>query len=394
MLLEQSTTFIIGPIAKLLGVIIDVIYNGLSAIGIENVAICIVLFTIIVQVLMIPLKYKSQKFTRLTAMIQPEINEIRKKYQGKKDQQSMTLMQQETQEVYKKYGASPTGGCLPMLVQMPILFALYAVIQNVPSYVNAVKGAYEQVAVLLTNSSAIETLKTIKTPGHIIPDASSTESIIDFLYTFNIADWNQLVEKIKDIPVAAVDHIQNITRFIGDVLISDTPWSLIKAHGYVHWIWILPVLVYVTSLLSMKTANAKNQDPDAPGAGQMKTMQMVMPIMSVFFSIALPVGLGIYWIANSLLMTVQQILMNRYIDKIGIEKIVEKNVEKNAERVEKAKVKEGINPGVVSKAASMSTKALVKDEQNEPEEVETPNVEPGTGSISAIARLTDKYKNN
>ncbi|MDO5696257.1 MAG: YidC/Oxa1 family membrane protein insertase [Eubacteriales bacterium] len=391
MLLAQNTTFIIGPIAKLLGIIINVIYEGLTYIGIENVALSIILFTVFVQVLMIPLKYKSQKFTRLTAMIQPEIAAIRKKYEGKRDQQTMSLMQQETNEVYRKYGASPTGGCLPMLVQMPILFALYAVIRNVPSYVQGIRGVYEQVAPFVSSEAGVKTLHGIKEVAGVNLQAGNTESVIDWLYNFNIADWQVLVKNVAEVPQAIVDKIVNISRVFGDVLVSDTPWSLIKANGYIHWIWILPILVYVTQMLAMKTAQAKNQ-MDGPGMNQMKMMNRIMPIMSVVFSIALPVGLGIYWITNSVLMTIQQIFMNRHIDKIGIENIIEKNVKKNESKHERAKEKKGVDSGTVKRAAALNTKSIKENgSTGTPETEQVPAA--GTDSIGAIARLTDKYKN-
>lgn len=388
MLLVQSTTFIIGPIAQALGYVINIIYNGLTAIGIQNVAISIILFTIFIQVLMIPLKYKSQKFQRLSSLVQPEITSIREKYKGKKDQRSVQLMQQETNEVYKKYGASPTGGCLPMLIQMPILFALYDVIRNIPSYVAPVHSMYLQVADKLANETGIEVLKNIKEVSTVKLAVDNKESIIDYLYSFNITDWSALLEKIKDIPANLVESITHVGRTFGDVLISDTPWSLIKNNNYIHWIWILPILVYITSWLSMKSAQSKNQPQNAPGANQLKTMSMVMPIMSVIFSIALPVGLGIYWIINSLLMTIQQISMNKYIDKKGIDSIIEKNIKKNDNKREKAKIKEGINTGSLTKAAGLSTKKIdanIEDVQN----INNENLD----GMAKMNSLVDKYKN-
>lgn len=389
MLLAQSTTFIIGPIAKILGYIINTIHNGLAAIGIQNVAISIILFTIFIQILMIPLKFKSQKFQRLSSLVQPEVSAIREKYKGKKDQRSVQLMQQETNEVYKKYGASPTGGCLPMLVQMPILFALYDVIRNIPSYVDSINSLYLQVAGKLNTDAGVEVLKGIKDVTGVALKASDKGSIVDYLYGFNMADWTSLLDKVKDIPSDLVDKITQMSRIFGDVLISDQPWSLIKANGYIHWIWILPILVYVTSWLSMKSAQSKNQ-PQGPGSSQMKTMTLVMPIMSVFFSIVLPVGLGIYWIINSVLMTIQQIAMNKYLDKIGIEEMVKKNIEKNKNKQQKAKVKEGINAGSLTRAAGMSTKKMNTADIEKPEE-KNQQADTKTG-MNRMNSLVDKYK--
>lgn len=387
MLAVQSSTFIIGPIAKLLGYIINILYIAIDSIGLGNIVLSIILFTLVVQILMIPIKYKAQKFTRVSSLIQPEINEIRKKYSGKRDQQSMALMQAETQEVYKKYGASPAGGCLPMLIQMPILLALYVVIQNIPSYVGRIYDLYSQVADKITPAS-VDILNGIKATPHLDAIVSSKSTLVDYFYTYNITNWTELTDKIADIPRQAVDSILSISRVFGDVLVSDTPWALIKQHNYLHWIWILPILVYASAYFSMSTTQSKNNmdDDDNPQARQMRTMSKIMPILSVFFCFALPVGLGIYWIVNSLVMGFQQIAMNRYIDSIGLENILQKSIEKNNERVQKSKEKKGLNPATVTKAAHMSTKNIEKQDSETPANSDSK-------SISSLARLTDKYKN-
>ena len=141
-LLTQDDGAILGPIAKILGVIMDIIFNFLDLIGIPNIGLSIILFTIVVNVLMLPMTIKQQKFSKLSAKMQPELQKITKKYEGKKDQTSMMLQQEETKAVYDKYGVSPTGSCLQLLIQMPILLALYRVIYAIPAYVGKIKDVY------------------------------------------------------------------------------------------------------------------------------------------------------------------------------------------------------------------------------------------------------------
>ena len=142
-LLTQATTPIIGQIAWLLGKLMDGIFNVMSNLfGIENIGICIIIFTIIIYTLLIPLTIKQQKFSKMSAAMNPEIQAIQKKYKGKRDQTSVLKMQEETQMVYDKYGTSPTGGCGSLLIQFPILLGLWQVIQNIPAYVGGVKDAY------------------------------------------------------------------------------------------------------------------------------------------------------------------------------------------------------------------------------------------------------------
>ena len=143
-LLTQREGLIVGNIAKVLGFIMNAIFELLSKIGIENIGLCIIIFTVVVYTLMLPMTVKQQKFTRLSAVMNPEIQAVQKKYQGKQDQASMMKMQEEQKLIYEKYGTSPTSGCLGSLIQLPFLFALWPVVQNVPAYVNGLKEAYNK----------------------------------------------------------------------------------------------------------------------------------------------------------------------------------------------------------------------------------------------------------
>ena len=141
-LLTKSTTPVIGWFAEMLGFIMNLIFD----LGIANIGVAIIIFTIVINVIMIPLTIKQQKSSKLMAVIQPEIKAIQDKYKGQTDNESMARMQQETRAVYSKYGTSMTGGCLPLLVQMPILFGLYQVIYRIPAYVTSVRVVFENVA--------------------------------------------------------------------------------------------------------------------------------------------------------------------------------------------------------------------------------------------------------
>ena len=133
----------INAIAKFLGEILDILFMGLNAIGIGNIAIAIVLFTLLVKMLMLPLQIKQQKMTKLQTVMNPEIKAIQEKYKGKSnDTDAMTKMQAETKAVYEKYGVSQWGSCIQLLIQMPILFALYRVFQQIPLYISQIKDLF------------------------------------------------------------------------------------------------------------------------------------------------------------------------------------------------------------------------------------------------------------
>ena len=133
---------ILGPIATVLGYIMSGIFAVLVAIHIPNIGLSIVLFTIVIYMLMLPLTYRQQKFSRMTPLMNPELNAIREKYKGKNDQATMQRMNEETQQVYAKYGVNPAGSCVQLVVQMLILFPLYRVIMNIPAYVPQVKKVF------------------------------------------------------------------------------------------------------------------------------------------------------------------------------------------------------------------------------------------------------------
>ncbi len=126
---------VIKQIAIVLGFVMRGIFLALSAIGIHNITLCIILFTIITRMLLLPLTVSQQRFSKLNSVMTPELQAIQKKYANKKDDVSMSKMQTEQQMVYDKYGVSMTAGCLPSLIQLPLLFALYPVVYNLENYI-------------------------------------------------------------------------------------------------------------------------------------------------------------------------------------------------------------------------------------------------------------------
>ena len=151
--LTKEDGLIMGPISRILGWIINGIYEFLTLftkdvneIGMANIALCIILFTIVVKMLMLPLTIKQQKSSKLSSQMSPELTAINEKYKGKTDEASRRKMQMETQAVYDKYGTNPMVGCLTLLISLPILFALYRVIYAIPAYINDVYDMYKLAA--------------------------------------------------------------------------------------------------------------------------------------------------------------------------------------------------------------------------------------------------------
>lgn len=375
---------ILGPIAQVLGWIMDKIYVFLTEVcGIYNgsIAITIILFTIFIYICLFPLTYRQQKYSMLTRKMQPEINAIRKKYQNRKDQASMAAMQEETQFVYDKYGISPTGSCVQMLIQMPILFALYRVFYNVPAYIKSVKQIFDPLvdgiiesknyAKLMTNLTEKANLRGVQVDFTVKDVQAKRDFIIDVIYKFSSDGWDALAKAFPDLSDEIVSVHDKLTQvnYIFILNISDTPWNTIKEalddKNFVLLIAaaLIPLLAYGSQLLNIRLMPTSASGDDQM-AQQMKTMNMMMPLMSLFFTFVTPIGLGIYWIAGALVRTVQQFFLNRHFDKIDLNDIIEKN----KEVAEKKKEKRGqmrIAANATVSTRSMAEKATISEEKSE-----------------------------
>ena len=133
-------------VAEILGYLMNGIYLLLDKAGIPNVALAIILFTIVMYLLMTPLQISQQRFSKLNAVMSPEIQKVQAKYKGKRDQVSQQKMLDETNAIYAKYGVNQAGSCIQLLIQMPVLFALYQVIYHIPGYIGLIGGKLRVVA--------------------------------------------------------------------------------------------------------------------------------------------------------------------------------------------------------------------------------------------------------
>ncbi len=351
----------LAPISYILGLIMNALYEFLSFFGIANVGLVIILFTFITRGLMIPLTIKQQKYTKLSSKMNPEITKINAKYKGKRDPESMQKMQLETQAVYEKYGASPTAGCLPLLIQLPIMFALYAVIRNIPAYVNDIYKLYEGIAngivdipghvEVLTKAATEVGVSTTKFT-EIASGPMSINHIIDIISKFTSEQWGELAEHfptIQNLIAGKSGEIMHINSFIGGLNILDKP-------GFSFPGILIPVLAAGLQFLQTKlmTANTPT-DKDNPMASSMSTMNTVMPLMSGIFCVMLPMGIGLYWVAGSAFAILQQIVINKHMDKIDVDTLIEKNKMK----AKKKRARKGINPNAsIEELAKKQTKSI------------------------------------
>ena len=392
-LATKSGTPIIGQIAVVMGWIMNAIYKVLEAVGIQNLGLCIIIFSILIYLCMTPLQIKQQKFSKLSAIMQPEIQKIQKKYQGKKDQDSMMKMQEETQAVYQKYGVSATGSCVQLAIQMPILFALYQVIQNIPAYVGSVYNVFNGVCTkILAVDGFTDIVNNFITDNKMTRVRQVTEnadSIVDFLYALSPSQWESLqnisqFSGFSDQISKTASEIQKMQTF-GVLNIADQPLSYIKTGSLILIIAALaiPLLSWATQMLNLKlmpqAATQNGNNDNNAMASSMKTMNTVMPLMSAFFCFTFPVGLGIYWIASSVVRSIQQLLINRHLNKMNIDDLVNENMKK----MEAKRAKEGLPPQKITNQAHQSARNINKIEKGMS----------GTDEANRAKKVEEAYKN-
>ena len=403
--LTKSDTFIIGPVANLLGYIMEGIFVFCSWFGIANIGLSIILFTLIVKLLMLPMSIKQQKFSKLNAVMMPEIQAIQKKYKDKKDQESLLKQQAETKAVYEKYGTSPTGGCLQLLIQMPIIFALYRVIYNIPAYVASVKEVYMEIGNALIErvpdysqvEGFVELAKANITQGSRTLEAGNVNKLVDAMYNFDHSEWNKFTElfpSLTDVVAERLPEIDRMNAFFGINLATAPANNLWPAI-------IIPILAGLTQWYSTKlmTANTPQREDD-PTAKTMNTMNTIMPLVSVFFCFTFASGIGVYWVASSVCQIIIQLIVNKHMEKIDVNQLIEKNLEK----VNKKRAKQGLPPQKMTKASVASLHQIEENENARLEKIakreaqmkkstefynQSSNAKPG--SLAAKANMVQKY---
>ncbi len=253
-----------------LGYILSTIYSL-----VQNYGVAILIFTIVVKLIMLPLVAKQQRSMYQIQKIQPQLDKIQKKYANDKNK-----LQQETMKIYQDNKVNPAGGCLPLLIQFPIIIGLYQVITKPLQYVMHLD---------------VDVIKKIA-------------EVLNFEYprTSQIVIANALGDKIDLIQDKLGVAIEAINFDLFGLNLSATPDL-----KFISWLWIIPVLSAVTSYITSIVSRQLSGNTSAANE-QMKTMNIVMPLMSGYFCFIMPAGVGIYWIASNVIQIVQQYLLTVY----------------------------------------------------------------------------------
>lgn len=412
MILLTTQTGFLKPIAWLLGQIFNGLFNLIYNIAewftdkpyhVPIIGISVILFTIIVRLILLPMTIKQQKFSKLSGLMNPELQEIQAKYKDKRDRVSMMNMQAETKAVYEKYGTSPTGGCLTMLIQLPIMFALYRVIYKIPGYVTKIRELCGGIADKITGSGDDWATKLDAINGISVSASTGRATLIDKIYNLSPEKWSEVQNAFSSVDFGnAFDQIHGYNNLFGISLTQAPGWRL-------SWALIIPILAGLTQWLSVKLMENKNNvnvgsqnDQQAGMASSMKVMNTIMPILSAVFCVSFASCIGLYWIASSVVQIIVQLVINKKMNNKDVDEIVKENIEKaNIKRAKK-----GLPPVKISNVTSKYVEQVHKMEARENRKEERDkeikestsyyNTSAKPGSLAAKANMVKMFneKNN
>lgn len=308
---------------------------------VNNYGVAILLFTIVVKAILMPLTVKQQKSMLKTQKLQPLLMDLQKKYENDKEK-----LNQETMKLYQKYQVNPMSGCLPMLIQFPIIIALYWVVKQPIIYIMGVASGDIWRIVWAMNDWSQASQANLDALNHLLETMKiDTGNFIGYFTDANFKNFGQY-----EIPIARFLHanpeIMNSSwivetgksyrlidfNFCG-IDLSQTPslgslLGLIMGsvpEGGITWnltgLWLIPILAggssYLTSKISQAMQPPQPVQKDENGVEKpntMKTMMVIMPLFSAWIAFSLPAAIGFYWILSSVIQILQQLVVNKVAD--------------------------------------------------------------------------------
>ena len=264
-----------------LGFLLGEIYALIGSYG-----LAIILFTLIVKIVLFPLSINQQKTMARTGRIQPKIKEIEKKYKGDKQKQSEELM-----KLYQKEGINPASGCLPLLIQMPFIYALYNIVNKPLSYL---VGLTQEQILLITEKMNLLT-------------ADGIAYTLDGIKNAEITIAHQISTSAATIPSEFSGMVLIDFNFLGMNLASRPSW------GTFDTLLLIPIIACASAFASsylMSKISATNAT-NAQAKTMNKSMMLMMPVMSLMLCFSVPAGVGLYWAMSNMFTIVQQYVLNK-----------------------------------------------------------------------------------
>lgn len=259
----------IAGLANLFGIVLRYIYSLVS----ENYGLTVVIFTVFTNILIAPISYKQTKAMEETKKVAPLEKEIREKYKGNKEK-----MTEELSKMYGEHKINPLSGCLPLLIQIPIIFAMFYIVKQPLTYM-------------------------IKLP---------TETIVTYASEIKGKEVTQKEAESMEIQIAKQKNIIDM-NFMG-LNLGDIPYDSIKNKSISRLSLIVPVLSLVLAIWQSKQSMKKSALTEEQKQ-QQKSMNFMMPILSAYISLIMPLALGFYWLLGSILKILIQYVIDNIIDK-------------------------------------------------------------------------------
>lgn len=280
--------------ANILSYIINPIYNFVG-----NYGVAVILFTVIVKLLLVPLGINQQKTMVKTKQIKPELDKINAKYKNDKEK-----LNEETMKLYKKYEINPMGGCLPLLIQLPILLGLYRVIQKPITWIIKLSPVEAVQRVVssgeFTEAGALDALRSLCASPEKLEGLNKIPEIIEkFESDASLG--------VTQIDIASKFNLVNFDFFGLDL--SATPNI-----GQLSWLWIIPILATAAAFFS-NWVTSKLNPVSGEQAQTMKSMNLMMPLMTLFFTFTLSAGIGVYWFFSTMISVAQSFILTKYFEK-------------------------------------------------------------------------------
>ncbi len=258
----------------------------------NNYVFALLLFAIIIEIILLPFGIKQQKNSIKQAKLRPKEMAIRKKYAGRDDAPTRQKMTQEIQELQQKEGFNPMSGCLPLLIQFPIIIALYNIVMNPMLYI----CRFEQAAIeQISNIVGAVTGKTYEIARNV--DLLSDMQSLPYSEFANVEGFTE--EMFNNLP--------NLKLFGGAIDLGAIPDIRVF-----NWLLLVPVLTFVSYFFSMKINRKLTYQPQVDDKAQgcsNAMMDLMMPLMSVWIAFMVPAAIGVYWIFKSLIGVVKQVIL-------------------------------------------------------------------------------------
>ncbi|PKM72516.1 MAG: hypothetical protein CVU91_09005 [Firmicutes bacterium HGW-Firmicutes-16] len=317
-----------------------------------NYGLAVLFFAVVVKVILLPFQMKSKHSMMRTSRLTPYMKELEKKHEGNKQK-----YQEEVAKLYKEEKINPMSGCLWSLIPMVFIFILYNVIRYPFTYLMGIPEAqFNAIKDIVTNN------------GGTIPTGTYSQlSLVDYVHN-NFSLFNGVSDKLIDL------NLNFLGMNLGEIpswKFSGVDWSLTSSWLPAVGLFLIPVISGLFAFFSMKLSNAANPQM-AQQQGSMKTMMYMMPLMSVYIGFVAPAALGIYWIAQSALATVQDAILNKHYGKMLDKEDAERNeryrareAELEKKRLETEKLKE---LGATERNKNTSKKKLQATQKAQSEE--------------------------